>query len=178
MLAGLKTVGVSQTLSARVKTMIKRLTLLFLGLTFLFVALTIALQSQHPFPHTGTIVAIGAEVYKDVNCTQPLSQFEWGFVEPNETAYQVCYIKSTSNVNSTLTFTIENWNPENSSNYLTLSWNYDNSTLQPNEVIEVTFSLRVDSEINQAGHFSFCHDLSHKSRMLLAHMYQGCGVTR
>ena len=38
---------------------------------------------------------------------------------------------------------------------LTFSWNYENSTLQPNEVIEVIFSLQVDSEVSGIDSFSF-----------------------
>lgn len=84
-----------------------------------------------------------------------MSQIEWGFLEPNETASHVCYVKSVSNINSTLMLTLGNWNPSNSSNYLTLSWNYDNSTLQPNEVLEVTFNLHIDSEISGIDNLSF-----------------------
>lgn len=67
----------------------------------------------------------------------------------------MCYVKSVSNINSTLMLTLGNWNPPNSSNYLTLSWNYDNSTLQPNEVLEVTFNLHIDSEISGIDNLSF-----------------------
>jgi hypothetical protein len=146
-LVGLLIGGVSVS-PARMKMMKKSLIFLFLGLAVLLVTLTLALHSQYAISNAVTITSIGLEVYKDVNCTQPLSRIEWGSLEPNETASYVCYVKSVSNVNLTLTLTTENWNPVNSSKYLTLSWNYDNSTLQPNEVLEVTFDLHVDSEVS------------------------------
>lgn len=128
----------------RVKVMKKTPISLIFCLTVILVALTLASHSQCAISNVGTIVAIGLEAHEDVNCTQPLSQNEWGFLEPNETASHVCYVKSVSNINSTLMLTPGNWNPPSSSNYLTLSWNYDNSTLQPNEVLEVTFNLHID----------------------------------
>jgi hypothetical protein len=152
-LVGLLIAGVS-ALPARVKMMKKTLTSLFLCLAVLLVTLTLALHSQYAISNAVTITSIGLEVYEDVNCTQPLSQIEWGFLEPNETAFHVCYVKSVSNINSTLNLTTENWNPANSSNYLTLSWNYENSTLQPNEVLEVTFDLHVNSEVSGIDNFS------------------------
>jgi hypothetical protein len=146
-LVGLLIRGVS-ALPARVKMVKKSLISLFLGLTVLLVTLTLALHSQYAISNAVIITGTGLEVYEDVNCTHRLTQIKWGLLEPNETAFHVCYVKSVSNVNSTLTLTTENWNPVNSSNYLTLSWNYDNSTLQPNEVLEVTFDLHVDSEVS------------------------------
>lgn len=133
----------------------KTLISLIFCLTVILVALTLALHSQYAISNVGTIVATGVEAHEDVNCTQPLSQIEWGFLKPNETAFHVCYVKSVSNINSTLMLTTGNWNPPNSSNYLTISSNYDNSTLQPNEVSEVTFNLHVDSEISGIDNFSF-----------------------
>ena len=151
-LAGLRIVGVS-TSSARVKTM-KKAVFFSSCLTVLLLTVAMALPSQYAIPNVETVIATGLEVYEDINCTQPMSQIEWGLLEPNETAFHVCHVKSVSNVNSTLKLATQNWNPVNSSDYLILSWNYDNSTLQPNEVLEVTFNLHVDSEIRGITSFS------------------------
>jgi len=109
MLANLLITGVSN-LRVRVKAIEKTLICLIFCLTVILLVLTLASHSQYAVSNVGAIVAIGLEVYEDVDCTQPLSQIEWGLLEPNETASHTCYVKSVSNVNSTLTLTTGNWN--------------------------------------------------------------------
>jgi hypothetical protein len=47
------------------------------------------------------------------------------------------------------------WQPENASFYMTLSWDYDGSILTPKQVFAVTFSLTVDMTIHDIYDFAF-----------------------
>lgn len=103
----------------------------------------------------GRVVGIRLELYEDLNATTLLTRIDWGFIDPDETKSYTCYLKSKSNVPVYLTLTTENWNPINVSDYFVLSWDYDNATLQPNEIHEVTFNLYVASDISGIDTFSF-----------------------
>jgi len=48
-----------------------------------------------------------------------------------------------------------NWNPSNASDYMTLSWDYGGQSINPDEVVQVTFTLSVDASIDGITGFSF-----------------------
>jgi hypothetical protein len=47
-----------------------------------------------------------------------------------------------------------NWQPQIASDYLTLTWNYQNQTLKKDEVIEVTWTLNSTINITEIETFN------------------------
>jgi len=133
-----------------------KLSLFFCALLLILIGATIATYlKSYTVNAKGRVVGIRVEIYQDANATIPLTLIDWDFIEPNETKSYVCYVKSKSNVPAYLTLTTESWNPINASEYIFLTWNYDNSTLEPEELREITFSLYVDINISGIDAFSF-----------------------
>jgi hypothetical protein len=98
-------------------------------------------------PNTGKIKAIQLEIYKDADCTTPLIQINWGNVSPSESYQYEAYIINKGNIPLTLTMKTENWNPSNAKDYITLTWDRENATLQPNSPLKATFTLTIASTI-------------------------------
>lgn len=93
----------------------------------------------------GTIKTQGVEAYWDRNLENKAEMFDWGTIRPGESKNVTLYLRSVSNVDTTLYLNTTNWNPGNVSNAIGLSWNYDGTTIQSGEVIEVTFTLSASS---------------------------------
>ena len=131
---------------------------LVVGSILIWVIVSIALAipyNSYTIHNAGQIVAFNLEVYKDLNPAVPLTEINWGPCDPGTTVSYTAYIKSIKGTPTVLTLTTDSWNPLNASDYLTLTWNYDNSTLKPNEIREVTFYLTIDPDISGIQHFSF-----------------------
>jgi len=105
--------------------------------------------------NNATIKAVGVEVYWDSELTLPVTNIDWGFLEPAENKTVRIYIKSIANVPSTLNMTTENWQPPEASNYISLSWNYNGIVLNPNDVLPIDLALSVSAEITGITNFSF-----------------------
>ena len=104
---------------------------------------------------SGTIMAINIEVYSDLACTQPLSSLDWGIPEPGETVNRVVYLKNTGNADMSLNMYVSNWTPSGVDTYLSLSWDQENTVITPDEVLQSTISLLVDSGISGITDFSY-----------------------
>jgi len=112
-------------------------------------------QPKKPVPSHGSVKGINVGLYADQACTTPEESIQWGLLEPGATANQTVYIRNEGNSNTTLTMTLSNWNPTNSSNYISLNWNYTGQTLDTNQVIPVRFTLSISENIQGVTDFSF-----------------------
>ena len=116
--------------------------------------------SQHrppkkPVPSHGSVKGINVGLYSDQACTTPVESIQWGLVEPGATANQTVYIRNEGDSNTTLTMTLSNWNPTNSSNYIGFNWDYTGQTLDISQVIQVRFTLFILENIQGITDFSF-----------------------
>ena len=116
--------------------------------------------SQHrppkkPVPSHGSVKGINVGLYSDQACTTPVESIQWGLIEPGATANQTVYIRNEGDSNTTLTMTLSNWNPTNSSNYISLNWNYAEQTLDISQVIQVRFTLFILENIQGITDFNF-----------------------
>jgi hypothetical protein len=98
---------------------------------------------------------LGIGVYKDSGLTIPVTQIDWGILEPGDSKNITVYIKNESNVPITLTMWTEDWNPLNAAYYIRLSWNYDGTEMPVDGFIQATFTLNVDSAVTGISSFSF-----------------------
>ncbi|MGB9777987.1 MAG: hypothetical protein ACPLW8_01160 [Candidatus Bathyarchaeales archaeon] len=129
--------------------------LLIAALFTLALAVFAILQSQVRINNQGTVKALGVGVYWNSNCTNPVSLINWGTVEPGSINNVTVYVRNEGNTAANISMTTENWNPSNASNYLTLSWNYNGQQLNPSEVVQITLSLAVSSNVQGIESFSF-----------------------
>lgn len=113
------------------------------------------LQSRNTVSSRGGIKTIGVGVYSDLACTNRLSSIDWGLLEPGTGKNFTCYVRNEGRATVTLTQSTTNWNPSNTSQYITLSWNYAGRSIAVNEVLKVTFTLTVSASISGITDFSF-----------------------
>ena len=105
--------------------------------------------------NTGSIKTIGVNIYWDLACTNEVSSVGWSVLEPDSAENKTIYIKNIGNAAETLSLDTENWNPANASTYITLTWNYDDQPIDPNEVVEVAMTLTISPSIIGITNFSF-----------------------
>jgi len=98
---------------------------------------------------------IDIEVYSDSACTQVKSSVVWGEIEAGSSASDVLYIKNAGDDGVILSLVADNWVPVGVADDMDLSWDYDNSPLDPGAVFEVTLTLSVASSSSGIDVFSF-----------------------
>jgi hypothetical protein len=134
------------------------------GLCFAFVSVALvavvgfALAAQYfqvKIPTIGNIVTVNVAVFSDPACTTQIMMIDWGTLAPGESKTITCYIKSLSNVDSSFSMSATNWNSTQASLYLSVSWNKEGYLAKPNEVVSASFTLHVDSAVQNVTGFSF-----------------------
>ena len=125
-----------------------------LALSFLGPALS-AIQTNKTFGNQGSVKAIGVGVYWNSNGTNPVSSFNWGMLDPGTTKNITCYIKNEGNNVVTLSMSTSNWNPSNATQFMTLIWNLQGTTVNPGQIRTAKFALTVSASIAGITNFSF-----------------------
>lgn len=115
-------------------------------------------ETSSTISSVGTLRAIGVEVYQDERLTNPATSINWGFLAPGAKRTSTIYISNEGNVPLTVRLFTENWRPSTASDYLTLTWNFNNGQkIDPDKFVEVTLTLTVSAGIT--GITSFNYDL-------------------
>jgi hypothetical protein len=128
----------------------------FLVAAVLLTATTLAiLQSSKTISNSGNIKTINVSAYQDSNCTIPLSAFNWGNMEPNSSAVQTMYIKNEGSAPMTLNMTTNTWNPTNASTYITVTWNQENTIVNPGINVQANVTLTVSPSIAGIPSYTF-----------------------
>jgi len=123
---------------------------------FSFLAILGGLSQTLSIGSRGTIQAtIGVGVYGDISCSSPVPSVDWGTVEPGSTKNFTIYIRNEGNVAVTLFVYADNWNPLDASNYMSLSWDYANQTIDPQEIVQSTLTLSTSPAIEGITNFNF-----------------------
>jgi hypothetical protein len=94
----------------------------------------------------GSLKTIGVEAYWDQACTHKVVRIDWGDIWPASSNNVMLYIKSISNIETTLYLTVSNLMPAVISNYITLYWDYNGMRLASGQVIGVTLFLSVSGD--------------------------------
>ena len=119
------------------------------------VAVTGILTTSRTIGSSGTVKAINVEVYWDIECTNVVSEIDWSTIEPNESVTKTVYIKNTGNSAMTLSMTYSGWVPTEAGNYMTLSWDKEGVTMDPDAVVAAVLTLSVSDSISGIENFSF-----------------------
>jgi hypothetical protein len=98
---------------------------------------------------------IKIDIYRDFECTEVMTNVDWGSIEAGGSVSRVIYIKNSGDSGVRLSLVADNWNPSAAAGYLTLSWSYDGDALSPGAVVGVTLTLAVSSSIVGVDSFSF-----------------------
>jgi hypothetical protein len=106
-------------------------------------------------PSNGTISAVNVGVYSDSQCTQNLTSISWGALYPGNSTTKTIYVKNTGTIPVTLTMTTGSWVPTTASSVLTLTWNRQNTVLDPNQSISAILTLTAASNTGSVTTFSF-----------------------
>ncbi|HEY9760074.1 MAG TPA: hypothetical protein V6C97_33265, partial [Oculatellaceae cyanobacterium] len=89
-------------------------------------------------------------IYKNSACTQTLTAIDWGNLTAGNTATYTIYVKNTGTTRQNLTLTTNNWSPTTASQYLSITWNRNNTTLTANQVVQAKLILTVSSTIDNS----------------------------
>ena len=126
-------------------------TLLLAGaLTFIAVSLSTLTIYNH-----GSLSTINVEAYQDIACTIPLTDIDWGQIAPGETKNVSCYFRNEGNVNIVLSLTTSNYQPAIAETYLTLTWNYTDTPLTPNQIELTRLDLAIATDVEGFVDFNF-----------------------
>ena len=105
-------------------------------------------------PSLGTIKTIEVETYWDSDGENRRENLTWNEIwiqklgsDEAETAQvnTTVYVKSVSNFRVTLNMFLTDWDPAEISDYLTISWDYNGTILNPGEIIPVNMTLSAPS---------------------------------
>lgn len=113
---------------------------------------------QITIPTSGTItteVSIGIYFDSDCNEENKVNSISWGSLEPGSVKNHPVYLKNKGNTATTLTLGTDSWSSSEAQSNMDLTWNYNDTPINPNEIRLVTLSLSVDSDIADVADFSF-----------------------
>jgi uncharacterized repeat protein (TIGR01451 family) len=119
------------------------------------IAVSGVLQSSRTISSSGTIKAIGVEVYWDQGGTNPVTSVDWGNPEPGDTLTRTIYVENTGNSQMTLSLVVSNWSPTGAADYITVTWDRDDYQLGAGDMVEAILTLQVSPDINGIENFSF-----------------------
>jgi len=106
-------------------------------------------------PSLGTIKTLGVEAYWDLDLKNKTETIDWDTIWPGTAKNVTLHIRSISNRETSLELRTANWTFRNSSNlivagpsdsspYMNLTWNYNETTVHPDETVQITIILSAD----------------------------------
>jgi hypothetical protein len=122
---------------------------------FLIGTIVYAAATQFAFNNNGSVV-VNLEVtgYTDASSTTVVELVEWGPINVGDSATELIYINSTSNVPVTLSLLTADWLPVGADTYITVTWDLEGVVINPAEILEATVTLTVEPDA-EGGDFSF-----------------------
>jgi hypothetical protein len=112
-------------------------------------------ETNSTIPNAGSLKTIGIGVYWDAGLTNSTNAIDWGMLEPGTQKSFTIYTRNEGNSPITMSMSTSNWNPSTASSYLTLTWNYNDQTINPGASVQVTLTLTVSASITGINSFSF-----------------------
>ncbi len=126
-------------------------TLLFSALVSMWLDKTVDLY----IPSFATMRTLGVKAYWDLDLKNATTELPWSTVYPGTSNNVTLYLQSVSNIRTKLELQTANWTlrnsddtivlgPVGSTNYMNLTWDYNNATIDPGQVVHVTLTLSTD----------------------------------
>lgn len=123
--------------------------------TVIFGNVLSSVQTSRTVPSSGLVKGIGVGIYWNSACTNKTTSINWGLLEPGSNKTVTVYIRNEGNAAAALSLTTQNWNPTNTSTYITLNWNYAGQTLSVGQILQVKLTLVISPNITGIANFSF-----------------------
>lgn len=101
-----------------------------------------------PVPSAGPLRTFGVEAYWNLNSTKQITEIKWDEIYINKPNNITIYVKSLSNVKTTLELSFLNNEITDLSKSIRLSWDYYESPLNPGDCIPVTIFLTFELNEN------------------------------
>ena len=133
----------------------KILPLIALGFMALATCVAALLTSETRVPSVGIVKTVGVAAFWDINCTSRVTEINWGLVEPGYHVNATIYLRNEGNAPITLSLDTKNWSPSNASNYIILSWDYTDQTMDPGTVMKINLTLAVSPNVTGITNFTF-----------------------
>lgn len=106
-------------------------------------------------PSSGNVITLNVGVYSDSSCTKNLTSINWGSFKPGETKSGPLYVKNTGALPITVHMTTASWNPTSANGLIALTWNKENTALNPGSQLKAILTLTVADNISSITNFSF-----------------------
>lgn len=103
----------------------------------------------------GQIKKVKVSVYWDSACTNATTSIDWGTLTPGTAKSKTFYVRNEGNSPLVLNMTVLNWNPNNASNCLSLTWDIQGQTINPASTKIATLTLTATADITDIASFSF-----------------------
>jgi hypothetical protein len=113
------------------------------------------LSAQRTMSASGIIASVHLDVFADPAGDTPLAHVAWGVLHPGNTVTQILYIANTGNQATILQLATANWSPSSASQYVTLSWDYTQEIIHPDDMLPVTLSLTLAADVQDLHEFRF-----------------------
>jgi hypothetical protein len=111
-------------------------------ITNTLIAIWISNSFDIHIPSIGTIRLIGVEAYGgDINITNGQISLDVGTIHVGTPKNVSFYIRSVSNMPTTLNLIVDNWNPDGLERYMNVSWNYSGNQVAVGEEIPIRINI-------------------------------------
>lgn len=107
------------------------------------------------YVHSDDVIKIGIGIYWDYTCVLPVDHIDWGTLNPGDSSNITVYVRNEGDANVTLFFVTDNWSPGAAAYYVSLSWDYSGKVIESEQVANITFTLSIDSDIEEVYSFAF-----------------------
>ena len=126
------------------------------GLAVIALVVAVVILTSAHLETSGTIVTNNPNltIFADAACTKQISTVQWGTLQPSGSATVALFIKNSGNMPLTLTLTENNWSPATAQNYLTLSWNQENTKIQPGASQTIAININVNQYVTGVNTFT------------------------
>jgi len=109
--------------------------------------------------NTGRIVegspSLSFDVYTNSSCMEKVTMMNWGNITIGQNKTHSNYIRNEASTPMQLSMHTTDWNPSIAIQYLALTWNYQNQTIQPSNGLYINFFLYVSWDTQYVTTFSF-----------------------
>jgi len=107
---------------------------------------------------------VNISVYEDENCSTVKANIDWGIMYPGQNKSSTVYMRNEGTTAATPSLSTINWVLEDENDtvlsqdcvqYFNLTWNYQRTPIEPNQVVETILYLYVSPLIENVTSFAF-----------------------
>jgi len=113
------------------------------------------LTATQQIANRAEMVTVGIGVYWDITCTQKIESIDWGTLNPGQNKTITIYVKNEGGAPITGSFNTTNWVPPLAANYISLTWDFGVTPVEPGRVRETHLTIMVVRDIHDVTTFYF-----------------------